>query len=257
VIKALAGAIAGALLVMLMTAVPIAGVTKTPLFASPFWQQTSLYAIVTFAGALVVGIICSSESTKRERLLSDNLFAVVTKSRAEEQAEFQQTEKLWSRAVRSIRPFIWVFGLFYVFLYSAAIALCLRLRVCQFGDSIAETLRTVGIVLVAFAILLQTKAVMLSFSSPYGENDLPKTLFGLRHPVLLGWLIELLGLPLVFAVWLPLAALPGGFISFMWWIRLEENILRDRLGAPYGELQSGTWSLLPGLGSISKAPPAV
>ena len=256
-IRALVGAIAGALLVTILTAVPIAGVTKTQLFYSLFWQQTSLYAISTFAGALVLGIICSSEPTKRERLLSDNLFAVVAKTRAEERSEFQQTEKRWSRAVRAMRPFIWVFGLFYVFLYSAATALCLRLRVCQFNDPVAEILRTFGIVLVAFAILLQTKAVSLSFSSPYGENDLPRTLFGLRHPVLLGWLIELIGLPLVYAVWLPLAALPGCFIACMWWIRLEENLLCDRLGSAYRELQGATWSLIPGLGTISKAPPVV
>lgn len=44
-----------------------------------------------------------------------------------------------------------------------------------------------------------------------------------RHPLCLGWIIFMAGLPLVFQAWFPLLAIPGVFICFNWLFEGRKN----------------------------------
>lgn len=238
-----------------MIVAPIAGVTRTSPLVSEHWQVLSAYALLILAGALALALVLSAEPLLRQRLLADNLYSVLPPRLSS--LPPHRIERLLQRLHR----FFFVLGLFYMFLYCAAIALCLRLHVClieQLLEAIEPGLRMLGLAVTALAVFLQLKAVLQSFPPGSGsggkpgaeelkEEDLLAPLFNIRHPILFGWLLELLGLPLVFGVWLPLSALPGCYVGMMWWVRHQEHHLSARFGEAYARLSKETWCIVPGL----------
>jgi protein-S-isoprenylcysteine O-methyltransferase Ste14 len=69
-----------------------------------------------------------------------------------------------------------------------------------------------------------------------------------RHPSYLGLLVALAGLGLMLTDWASLAvAVLLPLATLVWRIRVEENALRDGLGAAYGEYAAGRKRLLPGI----------
>lgn len=44
-----------------------------------------------------------------------------------------------------------------------------------------------------------------------------------RHPICLGWIVFMAGLPLVFQAWFPLLAIPGVFVCFNWLFEGRKN----------------------------------
>lgn len=70
----------------------------------------------------------------------------------------------------------------------------------------------------------------------------------IRHPAYLGNLVSLLGIGLISANWLSLAALVVLPLAATWYrIRIEERVLLSHFGTAYQEYSSRTKRLLPGI----------
>jgi len=81
---------------------------------------------------------------------------------------------------------------------------------------------------------------------PDAENVKPvRKLWPLRHPVLLGVLILLIGIPPIFGAWIPLLAVPGAFIAMKWYAQTEEEHLLRKYGVGYRLYLESSKCLIP------------
>jgi protein-S-isoprenylcysteine O-methyltransferase Ste14 len=233
------GFVAAAILVVL----PIFAVAKINLFADPNWQEPAAGAICLCAWALSLAGIFSCEPARRRQILQCSLDIVGPVSDVD-------AYRKRSRLYRILSEHTWLFSLLFVFLFCESTALCIRLHMFSIepiGSLMEQILRIIGVLTIIIAVGLQTVAVNRTFrakASSDGEPKLPQIL-GVRHPLLLGWLIFFIGFPLAFGVWMPLVALPGCYVGLNWWVNQQEAAIAERLGESYFDMQKNTWKLFP------------
>lgn len=241
---AFCGALLGVFLVCACMIFPFAGITKTNPLHTHHWQELSLFYISFAGAALALGRVLSSDADIRNLLLRRNL------QLSEELAAVQAQERFYARVSKFSSRFAWLLGLLFFFLYCAAIALCMRLRICSLeveSAIVAETIRSVGLAVVICAVAFQLKAIFGSFTGSASEHELTRftSVFKIRHPVLLGWVALLMGLPLVFGIWMPLIAIPGCYIGIRWWVRKQDARLREQFDEAFDRFAKQTWSIVP------------
>ncbi len=138
------------------------------------------------------------------------------------------------------------------FLYVACMALCESI---SFGVYDQQWFRDLGVVIVVLGGGLRLWAIFTlgKFHSGFValQKDHRIICHGpyklIRHPSYLGFLLILIGLPLVFGTWLPLLAIPGFVIAMKWRLEDEEEFLVNELGQDYRTYRQNTWRMIPGL----------
>jgi len=147
------------------------------------------------------------------------------------------------------RLVVWA-GCAFVFLYVACAALCERLGL---GVLDSELYRNLGVALLAAGSVIRLWAIATlgTFHSALvavqtGHHIITRGPYRwLRHPSYLGLLIFLTGVPMVFAAWFPLLALPGCFVALRWRITDEEAFLISEFTDDYESYKKRTWRLIP------------
>lgn len=263
IVKGAVAALAGALGAALLNIVPYFGIKRALPLSELQWQEVAVWAALVLSCALALGRIYSADAKLRIIMLADNLelssrFAEVipdgetvnAAAPATVTAPFKTKMASLFREFSRRSPLIG--GLFYIYLYNAAIALCLRLQLMVIADPpiLQQILRTVGVVLVFAGVAFQLKAVFSSFVSPLRDGEPARfvSVCKIRHPILFGWLLILTGLPLTFSVWMPILAIPGVFVGLNWRLVQREATLSDQLGDDYTKFQTNTWRLCPLIG---------
>ncbi len=262
-VKGTAAALVGALGAALLNIVPYFGIKRALPLSELQWQEVAVWAALVLSYALALGRIYSADAKLRIIMLADNLelstrFAEVKPDGETSNAALPATvtAPLRTKMASFLREFSrrapLLGGLLYLYLYNAAIALCLRLQLMLIPDPpiLQQILRTVGVVLVFAGVLFQLKAVFSSFASPLRDGEPARfvSVCKIRHPILFGWIVILTGLPLTFGVWMPILAIPGIFVGLNWRLVQREANLIDQLGDDYAKFQTNTWRLCPLIG---------
>jgi protein-S-isoprenylcysteine O-methyltransferase Ste14 len=167
-------------------------------------------------------------------------------------AGWWQELRLFLERVSAIAsPYLPALGsLLYVYLYCCAIALCQRLHLLLLSTSdqiILEVLRTLGLVVLIAGATLQVTSVIAAMKLSSKNVQSPQFLcvMRVRHPIMLGWILVLAGLPLAFAAPLPLVALPGVYTAMIWRLRYREQLMRTQFGEEFIAFERKTWRLIP------------
>jgi protein-S-isoprenylcysteine O-methyltransferase Ste14 len=233
------GAVAGFALSLALTAVPMAGIRRI------FFRQTPeiiALLLIAYTWAIVFARLFACDPQRRRFLLGTNQEPVSPKD--------EEGLGLIRRVLRLSGRIALPAGLFFFFLYCASIALCQRLHmllITQSGIIPYDVVRIAGIAVIVAGCGLQLKAVLSSFrGTETSQGDFsPSANFHLRHPVLLGWLLVLVGMPLAFGVWMPLVGIPGIYIVLRSWVCEQEEQLKELFGDSYTNFQRQTWRLIP------------
>jgi protein-S-isoprenylcysteine O-methyltransferase Ste14 len=239
VCQSLAGVVTGFVLALALTAVPMAGIRRM------FFTQTPeiiALLLIAYTWAIVFARLFACDPQRRRFLLGTNQELACAKD--------EQKLGLVRRVLRLSGRVAVPAGLFFFFLYCASIALCQRLHlllITQSGIIPYDVVRIAGIAVIVAGCGLQLKAVLTSFrGTETSQGDFsPSANFHLRHPVLLGWLLVLVGMPLTFGVWMPLVGIPGIYIVLRSWVGEQEERLKELFGDSYANFQHQTWRLIP------------
>jgi len=152
-------------------------------FVQQCWQNSIFYIIAIFFGGIAMskGQPHASEANVRSR----HYWWQLTKK-----CEFS------------------MFISFCFFLYVACCALCQKLDFTTLpADTVAkEVWKTIGLLTLLVAMTMQAQIFPI---------------VRVAHPIYFSCLLLLLGLPLLFSVWMPLFAVPGAFIIFKWRINMQ------------------------------------
>ncbi|MGH9554143.1 MAG: methyltransferase family protein [Terriglobales bacterium] len=242
------GAAGGALLALLLIVAPIYGIRRAmPLSTWP-WPELSAVAVLAVAAAMMIGRICCADAQVRTVMLGQNLELSSHFAAAAQDATVPKLKlRLWAKISRHLSL---IGALLFLFLYCSAIALCQRMFVGTLQSGAVDLCRAAGLLIVIAGCALQVKAVLFAFAAPVHDDEPTRfcSVFRIRHPVLLGWLIVMCGLPLAFGTWLPLLAIPGSIVALRWQIKLWEESLEKQFGERYTRFRSRTWRLLPFIG---------
>jgi protein-S-isoprenylcysteine O-methyltransferase Ste14 len=231
--------------VMLLFAAPSLTIRRLNLISVVPWQELSLYVICYVGAVITMGRIFTAEASVRQALLKENLQLAGDYSNSQAASRLSRKDIITER-------WSWLIGVLFLFLYSASTALCLRLHACLIdSDRLAmpgfAPEKLIGLALIVVAVALQIISVLSSFSIPAQGQKVTRfsSVFNLRHSILCAWLIFLTGFPLVYGVWMPLIALPGTYVTMMWWIRRQELALKEQFGQRFVDFQKQTWTLMP------------
>lgn len=261
IVRGAGAALVGAIAAAVLCVVPYFGIKRALL--EVHWQEVAAWVALVSASTLALGRIYSADAKLRIIMLADNLelserFARVkpdgetTAGAAPATVTAPLKTKVLSLLHELSRRAPLLGGMLYIYLYNAAIALCLRLQLLLIPDSIIlqQTLRLIGLALIVAGTIFQLKAVFSSFASPLRDGEPARfvSVCKIRHPILFGWILVLAGLPLTFGVWMPILAIPGVFVGLNWRLEQKEATLKDQLGDDYIEFQSNTWRLCPLIG---------
>jgi protein-S-isoprenylcysteine O-methyltransferase Ste14 len=154
-----------------------------------------------------------------------------------------------STEVRRQRLMVWGSGAF-LFLYIACAVLCPKIH---FGYFDSDILRSGGLAIFTAGCLVRLKAIAQlgrlhsGFVAIQPDHELVrKGIYSrIRHPSYLGAMIAMAGIPLIFASWFPLLALPGVFVLVRWRMNDEEKLLSEQFGEEFEHYRKDTWRLIP------------
>lgn len=141
-------------------------------------------------------------------------------------------------------------GAAFVFLYVACTALCARLNL---GLAESEAFRGAGVIVIVAGSVLRIWAIATlgrlhsALVAIQPEHKLVRhgPYRYIRHPSYLGLTVFLAGIPMVFAAWFPLLAIPGCIVALRWRIMDEEAFLISEFGHEYESYKKGTWCMIP------------
>lgn len=151
--------------------------------------------------------------------------------------------------VKRQRAMVWGSCVVYV-LYIACAVLCRRIH---FGALDTWWWRLSGLLLfwLGSGIRLWAVATLGRFHSGFVTIQPEHTLIRsglykwLRHPSYLGALIALAGIPMIFASWFPLLAMPGFIVCIRWRINDEEKMLAEQFPEEFETYKRETWRMIP------------
>ena len=238
----LLGTMIGTIAAMVLTVVPMYGVRKSieKLFLN--WQEVVFVSSTIATGAMVAALIVRSKLN----LLTD---ARISKVKVEVVEQDDDAERFIPKSNKKFK-FIGgfraklSFSCLYLLLYINLSILCdhFRLGIIDIAG-LNVVIRSTGALIAMFGLYTIIKGVRYAKTIPYfcessyydseigllGSYDSSDSLpekkshippvsfhFFASHPILKGWYLYIIGLPLVFAAWFPLLALPGVFIGLNW-----------------------------------------
>jgi hypothetical protein len=119
----------------------------------------------------------------------------------------------------------------FLFFYRACAQLCLKLNCAQLPDSPVpiRAWLLLGLTFILLSALIVLSAVCAHPKADHGD----KQLFQVSHPIFLGTLVYLIGTALSFTTWFPLLAVPGAFVSIVWYIRRTQGATIDDAEPPW------------------------
>jgi protein-S-isoprenylcysteine O-methyltransferase Ste14 len=127
-----------------------------------------------------------------------------------------------------------IFGSIAMFLYIACSALCEHLHIALLKSRILpnEFCPILGLIIIFLAFTTQISSLWQATSSFSSTKQvLKKWTFAkepINHPIYLGWLIFLIGIPFLFSTWFTLIAWPGALVLIKWQvIKQKGNVLAN------------------------------
>lgn len=230
------GAVLGLIACMILLVVPIAGVRRGLAHLVICWQELALYAACFAAAAFAGGRLSFNWWHRKHLPIGGSMSFCLVADEGEPIAA-----KSAGRVPLFLRRFIGgrtptILVVLYLILYINCCVLCqtMNLAVVNF-PSFNDTIKSAGAGLVILGLYLILRGLpgasassdmarlsRLSMSehsggSPTGSH-VPRASFAFikKHPICLGWLVVLSGLPLIYLAWFPLLAIPGIYLVLNW-----------------------------------------
>ncbi|MCA9800878.1 MAG: hypothetical protein KC777_02775 [Cyanobacteria bacterium HKST-UBA02] len=232
------GACTGLAAFLILLVVPIAGVRGLGGFDQldkiiGCWQEMVFLFTTMLASTIAGARLGRNRHIAANSMTAGKLSFSLDEDHNDQESERHEKPTLFSRLISGRTPVI--AAVLYLVLYINCCILCQKLHLGVVDiPSINETIKSVGVAFILAGLHfiltnLPRKATdptlselsrlsLMAEAEASHAHHVPATswTFFSGHPICLGWMLLLTGLPLIYLAWFPLIAMPGIFIAMNW-----------------------------------------